>query len=112
MCIRDRIYRAICNLLDNAIKYGEDKPIEINVKNKNNSIIISVHDNGIGIPQELQDKIFNHRYRINELNKDGYGIGLSLVSHVCDLCSGFVWVESEKNKGSTFYLSFPEMNED
>lgn len=101
------IYRAVSNLLDNAVKYGEDKPITVTVRNRNNSVIVSVSDNGIGIPAEIQGRIFAHNYRVNELNKDGYGIGLSLVAHVCDLCSGFALVESAPGEGSTFYLSFP-----
>ncbi|EGT2203022.1 sensor histidine kinase [Clostridioides difficile] len=102
------IYRGVSNLLDNAIKYGEGKEIYINVKNQKGSVIVSVKDNGIGMNQHHIDKIFYDRYRINELNKDGYGIGLSLVKHVCNLCNGFIWVESEENKGSTFYLVFKE----
>lgn len=104
------IYRAISNLLDNAIKYGDGKPIELFVKVKNWSVIIIVKDNGIGIEKENQELIFNNHYRINDLNKNGYGIGLSLVSHVCDLCGGFVNVESELGQGSTFYVSFPQIN--
>jgi len=104
------IYRAIANLIDNAVKYGNNNAIEVTVKAKNNSVIITVKDYGIGISSDKQDKIFNHRYRISELNKDGYGIGLSLVSHVCDLCGGFAMVESEVNEGSTFFLSFPQKN--
>lgn len=100
------IYQAVSNLLDNAVKYGQGKPIEVNVDVKHNSVIILVKDHGIGISKEKQANIFTHQYRINELNKDGYGIGLSLVSHVCDLCSGFVALESKPQKGTTFYLSF------
>lgn len=102
------IYRAVANLVSNAIKYGNGKEIEVNVRNKKHSVIVTVKDHGIGIAPENQEKIFNHRYRINELKKDGYGIGLSLVSHVCDLCGGFATLESSENMGSTFYLSFPE----
>lgn len=102
------IYRGVSNLLDNAIKYGEGKDIYVNVKNQKGSVIVLVKDNGIGMNKHHIDKIFYDRYRINELNKDGYGIGLSLVKHVCNLCNGFVWVESEENKGSTFYLVFKE----
>ncbi|CEJ73191.1 sensor histidine kinase [[Clostridium] sordellii] len=102
------IYRGISNLIDNAIKYGEGKEIDINVKNEKGSVIVSVKDNGIGMSKSSMRKIFDNRYRVNELNKDGYGIGLSLVKHVCDLCNGFVWLESEENKGSTFYLVFKE----
>lgn len=100
------IYRAVSNLVDNAVKYGENKMIRVSVRNKYNSVIIKVEDNGIGMEKNFIDNIFNNKYRINELNKDGYGIGLSLVSHVCDLCDGFVIVDSEINKGSCFYLSF------
>jgi len=102
------IYRAISNLVDNAVKYGEGKPIKVSVENKKNTVVITVEDHGIGMDKNSIGKIFNNKYRINELNKDGYGIGLSLVSHVCDLCDGFVIVDSEINKGSCFYLAFSE----
>lgn len=102
------IYRAVSNLLSNAVKYGNGKPIEVGVRSANHSVIVTVKDRGAGIAPQDQEKIFNHRYRIHELNKDGYGIGLSLVSHVCDLCGGFATVESELGKGATFYLSFPQ----
>lgn len=104
------VYRAIANLLDNAIKYGEGKPIIFSIRAIKNSVIVSVKDHGIGIRDEKQEDIFQDRYRINPLNKDGYGIGLSLVSHVCDLCGGYVTVESEIDKGSTFYMSFPQID--
>lgn len=101
------LYRAICNVLDNAIKYGEKKPIQVRLKRKYNSIIVSVMDQGIGIEEKNLLVIFENRYRVNELNNDGYGIGLSLVQHVCNLCNGNVWVESELHKGTIFYMSFP-----
>ena len=105
---RDRwIYRAVSNLVDNAIKYGDGKLVIVKITNKNGSVIIQVKDRGIGIPQEKQPAIFSHRYRVHGLKQDGYGIGLSVVSHVCDLCRGFVHLESEEKLGSTFYLSFP-----
>lgn len=102
------IYRAVANLLDNAIKYGDGKPIILSVRAKKNSVIVTVRDHGIGISADKQEVIFNDRYRVSELNKDGYGIGLSLVSHVCDLCGGFITVESEPQKGSAFYMAFPQ----
>ncbi|MFS0783810.1 sensor histidine kinase [Bacillus sp. 1P06AnD] len=105
------ITRAVGNLLDNAIKYGEGRPVQVAVKRMKGSVIISVTDHGIGIGKNKQEEIFNHQYRVNELNKDGYGIGLSLVAHVCELCNGFVTVDSEEGQGSTFYLSFPGLPE-
>lgn len=105
------IYRAVSNLVDNAIKYGDNKPVEVSVTNQKGSIIVEIKDHGKGMDSDVHTAIFNHNYRINGLKQDGYGIGLSVVSHVCDLCKGFVYVESEENKGSTFYLSFPQISE-
>jgi signal transduction histidine kinase len=102
------IQRAISNLIDNAVKYGNNSEITVYIKNKKGSVILSVHDNGIGIDQCLQDQIFDDRFRINDLKKNGYGIGLSLVRHVCQLCSGICYVESEIGKGTTFYLVFQQ----
>lgn len=102
------IYRAISNLIDNAIKYGNGKSIEVKVRNRFNSVIVEVKDYGIGMDKDFIEKIFNNKYRIHDLKKDGYGIGLSLVSHVCDLCNGMILVDSEKDKGSCFYMSFKE----
>lgn len=102
------IFRAVSNLVDNAIKYGEQKPIYITVENKHHSVIVKVQDFGIGMDDAQVANIFQYQYRINELHKNGYGIGLSLVAHVCELCGGYAYVESKRNQGSTFYLSFPE----
>lgn len=105
------IYRAVSNLVDNAIKYGDQKPIMVSVNSQKGSIIVEIKDHGKGIDPKVHTTIFDHNYRINGLKQDGYGIGLSVVSHVCDLCKGFVYVESKKNQGSTFYLSFPQIAE-
>lgn len=101
------VYRAIANLVDNAVKYGNSKSIEVSIKQENNQVIIKVKDQGIGIEPQQQERIFQHHVRINELNKDGYGIGLSLVKHVVELSEGSIFVESELNKGTTITLSFP-----
>jgi signal transduction histidine kinase len=102
------ISRAVSNLLDNAIKYGEGSSIYVAIRNKKGSVVISVADRGCGIDEESQEKLFDNRFRISHLKKDGYGIGLNLVRHVCELCGGIVWVESKIHQGTTFYLVFPE----
>lgn len=101
------IYRAICNLLDNAIKFGNDNEISVYVGVNHNCPFVSITDGGIGIDYEQQEKIFTSGYRIGNIKKDGYGIGLSLVKHVADLCNGFVWIDSKKGHGSTFKMIFP-----
>lgn len=103
--------RALDNLIENAIKYGNQKEINIYLKQKYHSVLIYVEDHGKGISEEEQERIFDYAYRIHPQKLDGYGIGLSLVSHVCDLCDGFIRVISEVDKGSTFILSFPSISD-
>lgn len=106
------VYRAVSNLIDNAVKYGQGKPIAVYVGTQRNCPYVSVEDFGIGINMEQQEKIFESRYRIGSRKKDGYGIGLSLVRHVAELCGGFVWVDSRENQGSKFKLVFPAFTPD
>lgn len=102
------IYRAVCNLIDNAIKYGQNGKVYVSVGMKNDCPFLEVSDTGIGIDREDEERIFDEGYRIGELKKDGYGIGLSLVKHVAWLCNAYLWVKSEKNVGSSFKLVFPK----
>lgn len=99
--------RALSNLINNAIKYAGGQ-ICVSVSNQNKSVIITVSDEGEGINDEEIEKLFDYRYRVGQLKKDGYGIGLSLVRHVCDICDGLCWAENKESKGSVFYMVFPE----
>ena len=101
---------ALNNLIDNAIKYGANKEIIVTVKGEDNYVLLQVEDHGIGIVQERQKIIFEQNYRINELNKDGYGIGLSLISHVCHLCHGEIICQSKLGEGSIFTMKLPRCN--
>ncbi|MGL5354204.1 MAG: sensor histidine kinase, partial [Clostridium sp.] len=100
------IYRAVCNLIENAIKYGDNSKIKVKAYNKNGSAIICVEDGGKGIDKDIIDKIFNFKYRGENLKKDGYGIGLSLVYQITNLCEGITFVDSESGKGAKFYMAF------
>lgn len=102
--------RAVDNLLDNAVKYGGGNPIEVTLEQRHESVLLHVRDHGTGMSDEEAELIFGHGYQIRALNKDGYGIGLSLVRHVCALCDGFVRVNSKKGRGSEFVLAFPLKN--
>jgi len=99
--------RAIDNLLDNAVKYGAGNAITVTLEQQHGSVLLHVRDYGIGLSEDEVELIFGHGYQIRKLNKNGYGIGLSLVRHVCDLCDGFVRVNSNKGQGSEFVLAFP-----
>lgn len=101
----------IFNLLDNAIKYSDDFPkITIFTENVNNGILIHVEDNGIGISKINQKKIFDNLYRIstgNVHNVKGFGLGLSYVKAIAELHGGYVKLQSELKKGSTFSVFIP-----
>lgn len=102
------IYRCICNLIDNSIKYSDkDSKIVIELIQTINSVILKVKDKGIGIGSDYKDYVFEPYYRIHESKKDGHGVGLALVKKVVDLMGGVVWLESDKENGSEFYLAFP-----
>lgn len=99
------------NLVDNAIKYSPSTP-EITVKtfNTKHNIVISISDKGMGMTKEQQEKIFDQFYRIptgNIHNVKGFGLGLSYVYDIVKRLHGKVQVKSEKDKGTTFEVSFP-----
>jgi len=109
----DKIHIAsmIYNLLDNALKYSKEKP-EITVKIISHSgyIELCVSDNGIGIAPEYRQKIFEKFFRVpSDAHHDikGYGLGLSYVNHIARRHLGFIEVESEPGKGSTFHIKLP-----
>jgi len=99
------------NLLDNALKYSIKEPeILIHIIDHKQYLEIRVTDNGIGIEKEYKNKIFEKFFRVpsgNRHNIKGYGLGLSYVSHIVQRHMGFIEVESEVNKGSTFSIKLP-----
>jgi signal transduction histidine kinase len=103
--------QAIENLLANAMKYsGEAKQIEIEAKRANGHIVVSVTDHGIGISRREQGRIFRKFYRVQQElggGPQGTGLGLAIVDHTMRGHGGFVRVESEPERGSTFSLHFP-----
>lgn len=108
------ITNVIFNLLDNAMKYSKEIPvIKVETKKINDSVVISVRDNGIGIPKEHQSQIFDRFYRVptgNVHNVKGFGLGLSYVKKIIDSHDGKIKVESAQNKGTKFSIFFPQIN--
>jgi signal transduction histidine kinase len=103
--------QAIENLLANAMKYsGDAKAIEVEARRAGGHIVVSVTDHGIGISRREQARIFRKFYRVErELGggPQGTGLGLAIVEHTMRGHGGFVRVESDTDRGSTFSLHFP-----
>lgn len=102
----------ICqNLLSNAVRYTKDGGhIDLRVAHGKKNILITVEDNGIGIPQAQQDKIFQKLFRADnarEMDTSGTGLGLYIVKAIVTAAGGKIWFESEEGKGSTFFVSLP-----
>ena len=105
---RFRIEQAIANLLMNAIKYGEGKPVEVSISHDKGVAKLSVRDHGIGIAPENHERIFKRFERAvlpNEVS--GLGLGLFITKQIVDLHGGLIRVESEIGKGSTFIIELP-----
>ncbi|NOR73826.1 MAG: GHKL domain-containing protein [Draconibacterium sp.] len=111
--IADKLHitNVLVNLLSNAIKYSKESPyIEISTKIMDEKILVSVKDNGIGIPLKYQKFIFQNYYRVptgDVHNSKGFGIGLAYVKKVVEAHNGNVTVESDLDKGSTFTIILP-----
>jgi signal transduction histidine kinase len=110
-CDQDKVERIILNLLSNAVKFTpEGGCIEVNIYNKENYIAISVKDNGIGIPEDKKNMIFERFRQVDKSlsrNCEGSGIGLSLTKSLVELHKGKLYVESDLGKGSTFTFELP-----
>lgn len=111
---RDDLSTVLFNLLDNALKYSpRHGMIKISLKENQNNISILIQDNGVGIPKEYQDKIFDKFFRVpsGDLHVvKGYGLGLSYVKQVVKNHKGEIDVESEENSGSRFIITLPKVH--
>ena len=109
---RDHLHEILNNLFENAIKYTPSGMVSVNVAGDNNNVQISVKDSGIGIPAEDIPHLFQKFYRVDnsetrEIN--GTGLGLFLSRKLTESIGGFLDVESEYKKGSTFTVKLPRI---
>lgn len=102
----------VYNLCDNAIKYNrQNGSVDITVIQDNNKTILTVSDNGIGIPKEHQERIFERFYRVDKSHSKevgGTGLGLSIVKHAAKLHDAEIKLESVPDGGTTISVIFPE----
>ena len=108
---RSRVKELLLNLMSNGIKYTEKGgKVDAAIQLKDNQAVITVTDNGIGIPAEAQSRVFERFYRVDKgraRKNGGTGLGLAIVKHIVQLYGGTVALESEVGKGSTFTVTLP-----
>lgn len=107
-----RLEQVLCNLIENALKYGRTKGIvAIRARPVNDSQVeVCVEDNGPGIPPEALERIFERFYRVDKARsreQGGTGLGLSIVKHIVQTHGGRAWVKSELGHGATFFFTLP-----
>lgn len=107
----DKIERILLNLLSNALKFtDENGTIEVEVGTRNKSVYISIKDDGIGIQEDRLEVIFQRFRKVDKSftrNREGSGIGLSLVKSLVEMHEGTISVKSEYGKGSEFIIELP-----
>ncbi len=107
----DKIKRVINNLVSNAIKFSpKDTDIQLHLSRDKENVIIIVEDHGIGIPEELQDKIFDMFTEAKRKGTAGelpYGLGLSICKQIVEAHNGTIWFTSIAGEGTTFYVKLP-----
>lgn len=107
-----RIEQVVINLLSNAVKYAPAADlIDVEMAEREGSIVVSIIDHGPGIPADKLKNIFTRFYRIDEANPNisGLGIGLYLSHEIITRHGGEIWAESEIGKGCTFFFSLPQL---
>ncbi len=106
-----RLKELLFNLMGNGIKYSENGgTVSTRIAIQDGKAVISVQDNGIGIPEEDQSRVFERFYRVEKgraRKNGGTGLGLAIVKHITQLYGGTVGLESQVGKGSTFTVTLP-----
>lgn len=107
----DKMMQVIDNIMNNAIKYSPDGGvITVRLLQSNNHVILSISDQGLGIPRKALNKIFDRFYRVDKARsrkQGGTGLGLAISKEIVEAHKGKIWADSTEGKGSTFYISLP-----
>ncbi len=108
---REKLWRVISNLISNAIKFSPSgAKIDVKMETDADSVLIKVRDEGIGIPPEMHDKIFDMFTQAKRPGTDGeqaFGLGLAICKQIVEGHGGKIWFESKPDKGTTFYVRLP-----
>ncbi|HEY5912642.1 MAG TPA: ATP-binding protein [Verrucomicrobiae bacterium] len=108
-----RLEQVLCNLVDNAIKYGRPEgTVTLEARaTGTDQVEVAVRDDGPGIPPEALERVFERFYRIDKgrsREHGGTGLGLSIVKHIVQTHGGRVWAKSEPGHGATFFFTLPQ----
>ena len=107
----DKMTQVLDNILNNAIKYSPDGgEIRVGMKTTDAQLIISISDEGLGIPKKDLPRIFDRFYRVDKARsraQGGTGLGLAIAKEIIKQHNGFIWAKSEYGKGSTFTIVLP-----
>jgi two-component system phosphate regulon sensor histidine kinase PhoR len=108
----ERLHQVLCNLIENAIKYGRPEGrVAVGAREgAENKVEAWVQDDGPGIPPESRERVFERFYRVDRARSretGGTGLGLSIVKHIVQAHSGEVWVKSELGQGAAFFFTLP-----
>lgn len=107
-CDKFRLVQILSNLLSNAIKFsGEGSKVEVKARPVGRELLVEIQDQGPGIPQEQLEHIFDRYWQAKKTAKLGTGLGLSIAEKLVKAHGGKIWVNSIKNKGTTFSFTVP-----
>lgn len=108
---KTHLMNAVCNLIDNALKYSTGEPeLFIKTSNKDGKIILGISDNGIGIEHEYQKKVFEKFFRVptgDVHDVKGFGLGLTYIKSIVELHNGTIELQSEIGRGTAFIIKLP-----
>ena len=108
---RDKIEKVFVNLIDNAVKYTNDGGrIEICLVQQDGEVVVTVEDDGLGIPKEDLDRVFERFYRVDKARSrqlGGTGLGLGIAKHIVLAHKGGIRIESEVNRGTKAFVTLP-----
>ena len=111
----DKLTQVIDNIMNNAIKYSPDGgTITVSIKTTDEQLILSIADEGLGIPKQDLPKIFDRFYRVDKARsraQGGTGLGLAIAKEIVKQHQGFIWAKSEYGVGSTFTIVLPYEND-
>src|SRR5262249_11391367 len=103
-----RVGQVLSNLLSNAIKFTrQGGKVVVSAREQDNTIVVSVLDNGPGIPRENLSKVFDRYWQSEETRRAGVGLGLAIAKGIVEAHGGKIWADSELGKGSSFFFTLP-----